>query len=150
MNALIIRRRQLAIASFLVGLSMLFALWVATPVFAAATPAPGDSIPAGVLPVATDPVSLNDAYSALNQGQRSFGDAMNAIHVLRTGKVAGIDLTAEQLDALKDQGFAGLYNARERYLDALEILDVTAAQLDAWELTHTQPVPCFSGTGVGC
>ena len=78
------------------------------------------------------------------------GLELQTVKDLRTGKVAGIDLTTEQLDALKDQGFAGLYNARERYLDALEILDVTATQLNAWEVTNPQPAPCFGRSGVGC
>ena len=112
-------------------------------------PAPGDSVRAISLPAVGDPESLNEAYSALNSGERGFQDAMNAIHVLRTGKVAGIDLSPEQMQALKEQGYGGLFRAKERYLDALDILGITPAQLTAWELTNPQATECYEYSGAG-
>ncbi len=112
-------------------------------------PSQGDAVRAISLPANTNPASMHEAYAALNGGERAFQDAMNAIAVLRTGKVAGIQLTDEQLDALKDQGFGGLYRAKERYLNAIEILGITTAQLDAWELTNEQPDRCYPVSGVG-
>lgn len=137
--------RPLALAVLLLILAVL----AGGVVSAASAPSRGDAVPAIQLPVNSDPASLNEAYRALNMGQRSFGDAMNAINALRDGKVAGVDFSQAQKDAIKDQAFGGLYQARERYKNTLAILDVTIAQLDAWELTNPQPVPCFAVSGVG-
>ena len=117
---------------------------------AAGSLSPADSEPAAQVHANTDIASLGDAYDALSKGEYAFQEAMNANHALRKGKVAGVDLTADQKRAIQDSWLAGLYNARERYLDALAVLDVSTAQINAWELTHPQPKPCYSQTGYNC
>lgn len=126
-------------------------LMIAILGIAAGIPSVGDAISYAVLPANTDPTSLREAYKALSMGENAYQDAMNAIKALERGVIPGTEvvLTEEQKDALQDNGLAGLYNVRERYLNALEILGVTPAQLDAWELTNPQYVPCFSNSGVG-
>jgi hypothetical protein len=130
-------------------LTILFLIALAT--MAAGIPSQGDSLPYPVLPANTDPASLREAYKALSMGEDSYQDAMNAIKALERGVIPGTDvaLTPEQKDALENNGLAGLYNARERYLNALAILGLTGAQLDAWEVTHPQVVPCFPNSNVG-
>lgn len=130
---------------------LIMVLLIALATVAAGVPSPQDALPYAVLPANTDPSSLREAYKALSMGENAYQDAMNAIKALERGVIPGTDvlLTEDQKDALQDNGLAGLYNARERYLNALEILGLTPAQLNAWELTNPQDVPCFSNSNVG-
>lgn len=130
-------------------LTLIFLIAIAT--IAAGIPSQGDALPYAVLSANTDPTSLREAYRALSMGEDSYQNAMNAIKALERGVIPGttVLLTQRQKDALQDNGLAGLYNVRERYLNALAILELTGTQLDAWELTHPQAVPCFPNSGVG-
>jgi len=92
---------------------------------------------------------LADSYDAASKLETAAQDVMNAVHALRKGQVAGVDLTGEQMDAIKEQGFGGLVRGQARYTDVLTILGVTQGQLNTWAESNPQPEPCYETLGCG-
>ena len=95
-------------------------------------------LPAGL----TDQL-LQDAYAAFSDLERAAERGANAVHSLRKGRVANVDLTVEQLTAILNEGKGAMVQARSRYADLLIILGITQIQLDAWEDNNPQGSPVY-------
>ena len=142
--------RQRLVAPILVGI-----LVAAFGVFCLTTRAAVETAPAPAREAITLPApaaafstaQLADAYDAAKRAQRAGSDVMNAVHALRNGQVAGVELTAEQRTAIKEKGFSGLIRIYRRWQNTLAILNVTQEQLVTWEEMHPQPGPCYESLG---
>ncbi|KKM72332.1 hypothetical protein LCGC14_1421560 [marine sediment metagenome] len=95
------------------------------------------------LPAGLTDQQLQDTYAAFSDLERAAERGANAVHNLRKGQVASVDLTAEQLTAILSEGKGAIVQARNRYADLLAILGIAQAELDLWEGNNPQESPTY-------
>lgn len=98
-----------------------------------------------------DHLAWTDAYSAASNLETSAQQIMNAVFLIREGSIEEVAFNPDQLDALQNQGLAGMVLAVDRYTDLLGILEINQSFIDTWEISNPQGTTCYTTyLGVNC